>query len=853
MRLFSFRPVLASAIFVLLQSSAWGQNSVGGTVFDPGGAAVPACAVSLESTQGAVVQRTFTDGRGHFRLKANAAGDYILTVPAAHGFSETRVPVHLGSGPVSALEIHLKLQEVVQAVEVASDSPSVAADAAANSDQATASNTLIEKVPVLSQDVIGSFVPFLSQTGIGTNGIVIVVDGIEMKGTGVSASAIKSVSINNDPYSAESNRPGKGRIEILTNAGTPKLHGTFNFTFRDAALDATTPFALTRPVEQKRIYEGNITGPVGPGGKTTFLLSGTRQEDDLESIVHASDDNGVISANVPTPTYTTLLAVRAAREMSPNHHLSLQYNVDDVIARNQGVGGLVLATGGVNSQTREDDIVFNDTLSIGSHLVNQFQLLLEKDHNPARSSVVAGKIVVDGAFTGGGAEANILDTENNAKINEIVSWDRGRHFIKTGIVIPNLSRRAWEDDANRLGTFKYASLTDYAAQHPYAFTQETGPGRAVFWANELGAFIQDQIQLRRNVQLSLGFRYDWQTYFESPHDFAPRVSIACAPDKARKTVIRTGFGLFYDRAGARPISELKRFNGRVIRSITILNPDALNPVPLGQDISLLPTDLVTVAPDVSLPLLLHYSIGVDRQIARGATLALTYRGNFGANLFRSADVNAPLGPDYQARPNAAFGVVRQIQSRGVQVSNALDVDLKAGSNRWFSGLVQYTLSRSENNTGGIAWFPANQFNDSGEYARANFDQLQRFNVLGTFREGHWLGLGVAANLYSGTPYNETSGVDSFHTGLLNARPAGIARDTLTTGGYANLDLRWSHDLSLKKIREKEPALSFALDAFNILNRANYSNYVGNIQSRFFQQPTSALPARRLQFSARFRF
>lgn len=845
--------LLSIAIFLFLQSSAPGQTSASGTVFDPNGAAVAGCTLRLESATGAVLQQTMTDAHGHYRLPVAADGDYVLIASPARGFADTSVPVHFGGGSVVVIDIQLSIEQVVQQLEVTSDSVSVAADAAANSDQVTAGSSLIEKVPVLNQDIVATFTPFLSQTGIGTKGVILVVDGIESKGTGVSASAIKSVSINNDPYSAESNRPGKGRIEILTKAGTPTFHGTFNFTFRDAMLDAATPFAVGRPVEQRRIYEGNITGPLLRLKKTTFLISGTRQEDDLEAIVHAASVSGTVAANVPTPTHTMLFAMRVAREASANHRFSLQYNVDDVVARNQGVGALTLATAGVNSQTREDDIVFNDSLTVGTRFVNQFQFLLEKDHNPARSAVDAPKIIVDGAFTGGGAQADMLDTENNAKINDIFSWNHGRHFVKTGIVIPNLSRRAWEDHANRLGTFKFASLADYAVQNPYAFTAETGPGRAVFWANELGIFIQDQIQMRSSLQMSLGLRYDWQTYFESPCDFAPRVSFAYAPDKGRKTVIRGGAGLFYDRAGARPISEMKRFNGNVIRSITLLNPSYSTPISPGQDKSLLPTDLVLESPSVSIPLLMHYSIGVDRQLTSGITVALTYRGNYGANLFRSADVNAPLGPNYSVRTNPALGVVRQIQSRGQQVSNSLDFTFNASSWRWFSGMAQYTLSHTENNTGGIAWFPANQYDDSGEYARANFDQMQRFNLLGTLNEGRWLSLGIGSNLYSGTPYTETSGIDSYQTGLLNERPLGVARNTLTTSGYANLDLRWSHDFMLSKIRDKEPTISLSADAFNILNRTNYSTYVGNIESEFFQKPTSALPARRLQITARFRF
>jgi hypothetical protein len=143
---------------------------------------------------------------------------------------------------------------------------------------------------------------------------------------------------------------------------------------------------------------------------------------------------------------------------------------------------------------------------------------------------------------------------------------------------------------------------------------------------------------------------------------------------------------------------------------------------------------------------------------------------------------------------------------GHQVSNALDITFRGNAGRWFTGLAQYTLGRTMNDSGGIAWYPANQYDNSGEYARADFDQLQRFNVLGTFNEGHWLSLGVAANLNSGMPYTETSGVDAFNTGLLNERPAGVRRNSLQAAGYVNLDLRWSHDFRVKK-KEELPVLT----------------------------------------------
>lgn len=835
------------------------QVSVAGTVVDPDGAAVPNIDVLLQGTAGNTANaQTNTDSNGRFRFSRMASGSYTLEVPPKYGFERYQSAIRIARG-MRDLRIQLPTPVVKQAVTVSSSLDQVSLDPSANRDQVSTDATTLEHVPVFDQDYVAALTPFLDQTGISTRGVSLIVDGVEMNGTGVSASAIAEAHINNDPYTVETSRPGKGQIEIITKPGTPRLHGTLNFTFRDSVFDAKNYYALSKPFEQKRIYEGSLTGPVrlGKAGnadkKTTFLLSGSRQEDNLQSIVHADTPAGLITDNVPTPIHNTEFAARITHDISDAHRVSLQYNVTDTVSEDLGVGGLVLAQAGVNAQAREDDVIFNDRIIISPTLLNQLQLFFEKDHNPTRSVFPSQKIVVDGAFTGGGAQGDLLNTENNGKIYDIVSWNHNHHYVKFGVTIPNLSRRAWEDHSNRVGTYSFSSLADYAAGTPYSFTQQTGVGRSVFWWDEIGAFVEDQIQLRPNLHASVGVRYDWQAYFKSIHDFAPRFSVAYAT-RDQKTVVRGGAGIFYDRSGPQPIADLTRYNGVVLRSFTLLNPSYPNPYPPNTDLATLQTNLVRQAPGTRVPYVTNYSIGVERQVVKNMTVAATYRGTLGVAMFRSRDANAPPPPLYLERPNPSLGVVRQIESEGRQLGNALDLTLSSNGVRWFSGIAQYTLSRTDNNTGGIAWFPANQYSLAGEYARADFDQRHRFNLLGTFNEDHWLNLGVAAKLYSGTPYTETSGNDTFNTGMLNARPAGVARNTLESAGNVEVDLRWSHELfSYRKASDKLPSFSLAVDAFNITNRTNYTSYVGNVQSSFFEQPTAALPARRLQFTGRIKF
>jgi hypothetical protein len=379
----------------------------------------------------------------------------------------------------------------------------------------------------------------------------------------------------------------------------------------------------------------------------------------------------------------------------------------------------------------------------------------------------------------------------------------------------------------------------------------------LYWINEFGSFFQDQMKLSPRVQLTVGLRYDWQTFLHDNNNFAPRVSVAYAPGKG-KTILRTGTGVFYDRTGGDFPATVKLHDGVVLHSVQIQNPSF--PLPPDSKFSDLPTNLVRFDSHVRSPYAIQYSFGVERQVHKSVTLTAAYRGQVQIKSFRSRDANAPIlppNPDLKAdypRPNLSYGQIQQIESAGRTLLNALDVSFRGQAGRWFSGQAQYTLSRFEGNTGGINAFPQNQYLPNDEWGRSDQDRRQRFNLMGNINPDHWLSLGVNATLYSGAPYNETTGDDYFHTGLGNARPVGVGRNTLETGGVASLDLLYSHDFFLTKEKgDTARILSAGVSAFNVLNRTNFTSYIGTLSSSRFGEPTAALAGRQLQFSVGYRF
>ena len=500
-------------------------------------------------------------------------------------------------------------------------------------------------------------------------------------------------------------------------------------------------------------------------------------------------------------------------------------------------------------------------------MLNQIQITLEKDEDVSRSVTstqsvhVSGpytcgtgqSIQVSGAFTCGSAQSDASRTENTIHINDFVTWNHKNHYLRFGVSIPQISRRAVDDHTNRFGTFNFDSLANFLSGTPYAYTVQQGVGRGLYWINELGAFIQDQIKVTSKLQVSLGLRYDFQTYIDDHNNFSPRFSIAYAPGNG-KTIFRTGAGFFYDRTGGDFPGIVKLHNGTVLQTLQQLNP--------GNTLNLagLPSNIVRFDPHARSPYTMRYSVGVERQLSKTTTISAGYRGQVQAKSFRSRDANAPILPPNPIltanypRPNPAFGQIRQIESSGRELQNALDISFRGDIGGRFSGQAQYTLSRSDTNSGGISFFPQNQYLPNDEWARSVFDQRHRFNLLGNINPDHWLTLGIALALSSGSPYTTTAGTDYYHTGLANARPAGGHRSDLQTGGNAALDLSWDHDFRLTKAKgDNAKKLSVQFSAFNILNHTNYSGYIGNITSPLYRQPTAALPARQLQFEFGYQF
>src|SRR5262245_25346183 len=410
---------------------------INGIVEDQSGAAFFGARVDL--LKDGEQQRTVTtDVSGAFRFDKIQSGNYEVRTQK-EGFKTDISKITVGTRSPGRLRIILSIETLNQQITVNDDTGDLSTDATENRDVAAVDRQALDSLPIFDQDIVATMSRFLDSSSLGTNGVTLIVDGIQGAGA-LSASAIQSVTINQNPYSAEYNRPGRARIEITTKPGSSEYHGTMNFLFRDARLNARDPFATTKPAEQRRIFEGSLLGPISNGNTTSFMFTGQRQEEDNQAIVFAQLPAGLLQGNVAAPQLNTDFSIELNRQHSDKTTYSVRFHYRSLKIRNQGVGGVILPEAATDFHDREDQRSYNQRTAFSKSVVNQFRILVARQHTPTTSVQSGLKIIVLDGFTGGGAQGDRLQTENHLIFDDIVSWTHGKHTFKTGVNIPDLSR-----------------------------------------------------------------------------------------------------------------------------------------------------------------------------------------------------------------------------------------------------------------------------------------------------------------------------------------------------------------------------------------------------------------------------
>src|SRR3954471_8242129 len=283
--LFAAALALLAVIFpfrVSAQGSA-ATGSLRGRFTDPSGSAVGTATVIVTTPGGDAITAN-TNRDGVYELKNLAPGKYSVKI-VAQGFTEFDSPaVDVAGGQMQKLDARLSIETQAEKVTV-TDEVGTALDTNPSSN-AGAIVLQGKDLEALSDDPdeLQSDLQALAGPSAGPNGGQIYIDGFT-GGQLPPKASIREIRINQNPFSAEYEKLGYGRIEILTKPGTDQLHGNLFFSATSSAFNSKSPFVKTQPGYETTQFSGSIGGSLSK--KTSFFVNAEGRDINESSIINA--------------------------------------------------------------------------------------------------------------------------------------------------------------------------------------------------------------------------------------------------------------------------------------------------------------------------------------------------------------------------------------------------------------------------------------------------------------------------------------------------------------------------------------------------------------------------------------
>ncbi|HEY6229153.1 MAG TPA: hypothetical protein VI282_18700, partial [Verrucomicrobiae bacterium] len=505
-----------------------------------------------------------------------------------------------------------------------------------------------------------------------------------------------------------------------------------------------------------------------------------------------------------------------------NNTLTARYQYERENETGNGIGLFSLPSQAMNNFTTEHQVQFTDTQIVNPKTINEIRFRFVREENRGTALDFAPTISVNGAFIGGGNNSgNNDDIQDRYEFQNYTSIVHGNHFIKLGARV-RVTKEVNTQNAGFNGGFTFgAQAVDSqtlqpcdptqgdpnCVQHPglqvYQTVQQgiangmtaaqvraaTGLGPTQFSLVsgqpvaqntflDLGFYGQDEWKVRPNVSFTYGLRIETQNEISGSADLAPRIGIAWGIDAGQKgqpkTVLRAGWGIFYDRFTQDLLLQAQRVNGTTQQKFVVTNPDFYPNLPTTAELAAStnsPT-IYQVDPNLKIPYTMQGGVTLERQLSKSANIALTYLNSRGVHALLIRNINAPQAPNFDdaSRPLGGTDNIYQYEGAGIFKQNQFIVNgsVRVGARASLFGY--YSLSYANSDTGGSNSFPTNQFNVAQDYGRAAFDVRHRLFLGGSISMPYQFRLSPFVIATSGSPFNITSGQDTNNDSIFNDRP-----------------------------------------------------------------------------------
>jgi hypothetical protein len=811
--IFSKRAVLLVMLVLAMSAALMAQapGSLKGSVLDPSGAAVPGATVTLTGPNNLVKVAT-TDNNGAYSVVGLPPGKYTIRVIAA-GFDLFEGTIaSLPGGRASSFDAKMTVASEKQEVTV-KDTQTVELDPAKNAGALVLKEADLD---MLSDDPDDLQADLLALAGpaAGPNGGQIFIDGFS-SGQLPPKDSIREIRINSNPYSAEYDTQGHGRIEIFTKPGSDKFHGSLNAVYSDHIWNARNPFNTQTtglPASDTKNLMATLSGPITK--KASFFIDFSRRQLREAALVNQQlldpNNNFAIlplqSFGIITPITNTNISPRVNYQLTSKITLDARYRYSRSETDNSGVGGFNQPSTGATTHGTNQQFFLTETQIVNTSTINESRFQYFRNDSTSIGNDPTLNISVGSAFTTGSNFAKSYSNNGNYEFQNYTSITHGTQFIKFGARVRE-TRQSRYDTSNFLGQFNFSDIRSYQTMvqgiangvplqtiiddggGPNQF--QIAAGQPLIAGNQFdaGVFFQDDWKLIPSMTLSLGLRYEIQNNIGDHGDIAPRIGWAWGLGGGQgrfrqpKTVIRAGSGYFYDRFSLANTLNAERFNGVNDVNYIVTNPQfypaAGVPIPPTSTLPLAGSNIYHVDSNLHVPTQLQSAVGIDRQLPHNVSISVNYLNTRGTHIAQTYNINAPFPGTYippigglPAQGVYPFGQAAGIQdlygNNGVYRQNQLVINSNARINAKFSLFGYYAYGHVKTDVNGQ---PSNTYNFAQDYGRANYDIRHQSNINGSIVAPWGLRISPNIGMRSAGPFNIVEGIDTNGDSVINDRPA----------------------------------------------------------------------------------
>jgi hypothetical protein len=921
--------LLSTALPVTAQQAVT-SATLGGLVADASGATLPGALVTATNVETNQSRTSTADGEGRYRFPYLPVGTYRLRAERS-GFAALTKQLTLTLGQSLDVSLVLSVAGVAESVEV-SGADAAVVETARTQVAETVAPKEIDTLPLNGRNYLdlAALTPGVSRTNpvanqrfpetaaVAGTGLSItgqrfinngfVVDGLssnddaaDLAGTFYSQEVIREFEVITSGGIAEFGRASGGVVNIVTQSGTNNFRGRVYGFLRNQRLDARNPLSPTKDPFTQAQYGASFGGPLRRD--RTFFFSNFEQTRLNNAAVITVSPATVAAVNArldqinyagpristgvaPTGFDTTNFLFRLDHSLSGRNQLAARYNLYDINSPNaRNVGGLNAVSRGTALRDRDQTAAFSLVSTLTPSALNEARFQFTRSRLGAPVNDETGPAVnISGTANFGTATfsptARDLDT---FELVDNVSVQRGAHSLKAGADFL-LNRVDITFPGATQGVYTFSSLSNFLAGR-YATFQQAFGAPTQFQSNpNVGLFTQDEWKPLAGLTLNVGLRYDAQ-FLPDPirtdaNNFAPRIGVAYSPEflgHDHKTVIRAGYGVFFDRIPLRATSNALQRDGSKYR-VAILPFGQAGAPAFPNVLTAFPSNLLvsvtTIDPNIRSAYSQQANLQIERELSGAMSLSVGYLHVRAEHIILSRNVNvarfaASAGVFNLGRPDSRFGNVSRFESSGDSYYDGMVVSFKRRFSRWAQGRVSYTLSKAIDDVGNAFFFsPQDNFNLRDERGLADNDQRHRLALSGSFEapnvggREHALRRALSGFLLSyifqygsRLPFNVVTGTDRNNDTNVNDRPAGVGRNTGRGFDFASLDLR----LSRRFILGERVNLETIVEGFNVLNRANLQlpnntlNPLNPSTLVSFGRPTAADNPRQIQFGLRLNF